>query len=84
MKKALIIGVSGFVGGYLAQELVDKGLEVYGADIDEGDSNKDIKFSKIDLLNEESIISVLSRIRPEYIINLAAISSVRRSWDIQV
>ena len=82
MKKALIIGVSGFVGGYLAQELIDNDIEVYGADINKGSLNKDIKFLELNLLNKENIISVLSDTRPDYIINLAAISSVKSSWDM--
>lgn len=82
MKKALIIGVSGFVGGYLAQELVDNGIEVYGADINKGKLNEDIKFSEINLLDVESIINILNDSRPDYIINLAAISSVKSSWDM--
>lgn len=82
MKKALIVGVCGFVGGYLAQELIDNGIEVYGADIKKGKLNNNIKFLEIDLLNKESIISVLTESRPDYVINLAAISSVKGSWDI--
>ena len=82
MKKALIIGISGFVGGYLAQELMDNGIEVYGADIHKGKLNDNIKFMQINLINQESIISALTDIRPDYIINLAAISSVKSSWDM--
>ena len=82
MKKALIIGVSGFVGGYLSQELIDKGIEVYGADIKKGKLIDNVKFLGIDLLNKESIINSLTESRPDYIINLAAISSVKGSWDM--
>lgn len=82
MKKALIIGVSGFVGGYLAQELIENGIGVYGADINKGKLNNNIKFCEINLLNKDSIIGALSDIRPDYIINLAAISSVKSSWDM--
>ena len=72
MKKALIIGISGFVGGYLAQELMDNGIEVYGVDIHKGKLNDNIKFMQINLINQESIISALTDIRPDYIINLTA------------
>ncbi|MGH4049866.1 MAG: GDP-mannose 4,6-dehydratase [Clostridium sp.] len=81
MKKALIIGISGFVGGYLAQELMDNGVEVYGADINKGKLNDNIKFMQVNLLDQGSIINALSDVRPDYIINLAAISSVKVSWD---
>lgn len=82
MKKALIIGVSGFVGGYLSQELIENDIEVYGVDISKGQLDDSIKFSEMNLLNEESIINTLSDIRPDYIINLAAISSVGISWKM--
>jgi len=82
LKKALIIGISGFVGGYLAKELIDNGIEVYGADIKKGELNDNIKFIRINLLEQGSIINALSDIRPDFIINLAAISSVKGSWDM--
>lgn len=82
MKSALIIGISGFVGGYLSEELIRNGIEVYGADIKELNiSNKTI-FRKIDLLDKDSVLQVLNEVRPDYIVNLAAISSVRISWDM--
>lgn len=82
LKRALIIGISGFVGGYLAEELLDNGIEVYGADINKGKLTKNINFLEINLLNKESIIDALIDIRPNYIINLAAISSVKSSWEM--
>lgn len=79
--KALIIGVSGFVGEYLAEELFNNNVEVYGADIAEGLDNKYVKFLKLNLLCKEEIIKVLEELKPDYIINLAAISSVKYSWE---
>lgn len=82
MKKALIIGISGFVGSYLSDELIKNNIQVVGADIKEISKSDEITFRKIDLLNKETIIEALIEEKPDYIINLAAISSVRMSWNI--
>lgn len=89
LKRALIIGVLGFVGEYLTQELVNNSIEVYGADIKECNDAGDInacslmrKLLKIDLIKREDIALVLKEIQPDYIINLAGISSVKLSWQI--
>lgn len=83
MKKVLIIGVNGFVGTHLSNELTNNGYECYGADINISNlTNSNIELFKLDILDKYSIISVLKEIKPNYIINLAAISSVRVSWEI--
>jgi len=82
LKRALIIGISGFVGGYLAKELMGNDIEVYGADIKEHNIGDNISFRKIDLLDKVSTINLLNDVKPDYIINLAAISSVKSSWDM--
>lgn len=79
MKKALIIGSLGFVGEYLINELEDNEIKCFGADIKE--ISKDNYF-KMDLLNKNDIENVLQQIEPDYIINLAAVSSVKQSWLI--
>ncbi len=81
MKRALIIGICGFVGEYLADELFNNGIEVYGADIKEGLTKDYVNFVKLDLLSKADINRVLTEVNPDYIINLAAISSVKFSWS---
>jgi len=82
--KALILGVNGFVGQYMSEELLDNNIEVYGVDLQDISKSKDEKllYSKVNLLNKLEVFEIIQSIRPDYIINLAAISSVKRSWDI--
>ncbi len=82
MKKALIFGISGFVGDYLAKELINNGYEVTGSDVSDFNGMSDIDFFKADLLNAEEITNLVLKIKPEVIFNLAAISSVGLSWKI--
>lgn len=82
MKKVvLIFGVSGFVGKYLAAEFQDHGYEVYGCDISVSANIKDsVKYIKCDILDAVQTRQVIYQIKPAYIVNLAAISSVSYSW----
>ncbi|MGG7178118.1 GDP-mannose 4,6-dehydratase [Clostridium paraputrificum] len=83
MKKVLIIGANGFVGTHLARELKNNSYICLGADLNDiSDNNEFDSVYKLNILDEESINIVLEKTRPDYIINLAAISSVKKSWDI--
>lgn len=82
--KALIIGVNGFVGQYMTEELLNNNIDVYGVDLQDkyiGINNK-ISYSKMNLLNKAEVHKTVQLIKPDYIINFAAISSVRKSWMI--
>ena len=81
MKKLLIFGYSGFVGPYLAKEFADDGYEVYGCDINEPSDNC-VAFFRCNILQFDDVDSVISKILPDVIINLAAISSVGQSWNV--
>ncbi|TCL59346.1 GDP-4-dehydro-6-deoxy-D-mannose reductase [Kineothrix alysoides] len=82
MKKALIIGASGFVGGYLARHLLDEcDMEVYATKLPYQDiEDENIKKYDLDILEKEEIVSLLFEIRPDYIFHLAAQSSVGMAW----
>ena len=67
--KTLVIGASGFVGGYLVRELEAAGHKVTAVDIPE-----------VNLLDREGVDSLLEKAKPDYVVNLAAISSVGASW----
>lgn len=83
MKKALIFGVSGFVGSYLSYELKQNGYEVYGSDVIKSKILPEfVRFSNSDILNSESVQNLLESIMPTHVINLAAISNVGLSWKI--
>lgn len=85
-KKALVTGIAGFVGGHLAELLLDKGFEVYGLtrprskmDHIESIINK-LHLEDADILDSHSLYTTISRIKPDYIFHLAAQSFVPTSW----
>lgn len=83
MKKVLIFGVSGFVGRYLVQEFLDHSYEVFGSDkIKPENLPSEVKFEIADLLYTVKIEELVTKVAPDIIINLAAISSVGASWKI--
>ena len=83
MKKILIFGVGGFVGPYLAQEFLDEGYEVYGSDIVRGERlQREVTFYQADLLLADAVSQIIYNVKPNIIVNLAAVSSVGQSWKI--
>lgn len=77
MKKALITGSQGFVGGYLRQELEANGYHVTGLDIQAGDG-----VLTIDLLNSNKVEKLISEMVPDVIFHLAGQANVAKSWII--
>ena len=94
MKRALITGINGQDGSYLAEFLLEKGYEVWG--ILRRNSNpesqtsriqhifKDIKLVYGDLTDIASLNSIIHQCRPHEIYNLAAQSHVRISFDMPI
>jgi GDP-4-dehydro-6-deoxy-D-mannose reductase len=83
IKSVLIFGASGFVGKYLFEELQANGYTVYGSDISQPRSHIPFeKFFSADILNGKAITDIVQSVKPKFIINLAAISSVSQSWKI--
>ena len=88
-KRALITGITGQDGSYLAELLLDKGYEVYGLTRRLSMANywriehllDRITLLPGDLLDQLSLIRVLDRVRPHEFYNLAAMSFVPASWD---
>ena len=91
MKKALITGIRGQDGAYLAKFLLEKGYEVWGADRRSGDSSnwrlkelgieKDVKIVYMDLLELTNIMRVIEKVQPDEVYNLAAQSFVGASFE---
>ncbi len=91
MKKALITGINGQDGSYLAEFLLDKGYEVHGTlkrnSVSENQTSRiDHIFGKVklhyaDLTDLASLIWVLQEVKPDEVYNLAAQSHVRISFD---
>src|SRR5262245_915680 len=88
-KRALITGITGQDGSYLAELLLDKGYEVFGAVRRASTSNywriehllQRITLKPADLLDQLSLIRLIDDVKPEEVYNLAAMSFVPASWD---
>ena len=91
-KKALITGVTGQDGSYLAELLLEKGYEVHGMvrrsstekreRIEHLNGNEHFHLHYGDLADSMSIVRLVSTIRPDEIYNLAAQSHVGVSFDV--
>src|SRR5262245_10612131 len=89
MKKALITGVTGQDGSYLAEWLLQQGYEVHGvvrrASTETFERirhlGERIRLHQADLLDQLSLIEVLERVGPDEVYNLAAMSFVPTSWQ---
>jgi GDPmannose 4,6-dehydratase len=89
MKRALITGISGQDGSYLAELLLEKGYEVHGM----VRRSSEEKFERIahlrgrvqlhqgDLLDQFSLAALLQTVKPDEVYNLAAQSFVPTSWS---
>ena len=92
MKKALITGVTGQDGSYLAEFLLEKGYEVHGitrrasisntARIDHLIAKNAITLHDGDLSDSSSLVRIISLVQPDEIYNLAAQSHVQVSFDV--
>ena len=88
-KTALISGITGQDGSYLAELLLDKGYKVYGVVRRLSAPNvwriqhllERITLLQADLLDQLSLIKVVEQSRPDEFYNLAAMSFVPSSWD---
>ena len=88
-KRALITGISGQDGSYLAELLLDKGYEVTGIVRRSSAPNlwriehllDRVDLRPADLLDQLSIMKVIAEVRPHELYNLAAMSFVPASWD---
>ncbi|PHR89030.1 MAG: GDP-mannose 4,6-dehydratase [Leeuwenhoekiella sp.] len=91
-KKALITGVTGQDGSYLAKFLLDKGYQVVGTTRNRSESNlanlkflsihEQIELALVDLEDKSAVENLISTYKPHEIYNLAAQSSVGQSFKI--
>jgi GDPmannose 4,6-dehydratase len=88
-KRALITGITGQDGSYLAELLLEKGYEVYGMIRRSSAPNlwriqgivDRVVLKPADLLDQLSLLRLVDEVRPAEIYNLAAMSFVPASWD---
>ena len=89
MKTALITGVNGQDGSYLADFLLDKGYRIYGMErrtsrknrVNTGHLEGQITFINGDLGDQNSLLRVIKESNPDEIYNLGAMSFVGESWN---
>jgi len=88
-KKALITGITGQDGSYLAEFLLEKGYQVFGmirrSSYEKLDRiahiEKDIELIQGDLLDQNSLHNAIALVQPDEVYNLAAMSFVPTSWN---
>ncbi len=88
-KRAIITGVTGQDGSYLAELLLEKGYEVTGVVRRSSSPNlwriehllDRISLRPADLLDQQSMMRIIQDVRPHEFYNLAAMSFVPASWD---
>jgi GDPmannose 4,6-dehydratase len=88
MKKALITGITGQDGSYLAELLLAKGYQVHGVVRRSSTENFErighltgsVRLHQADLLDQSSLTEVVHEVRPQEVYNLAAQSFVPTSW----
>jgi GDPmannose 4,6-dehydratase len=89
MKNAIITGITGQDGSYLAELLLEKGYKVYGikrrtSDLNYGNVEHlkdDIEFIYADMADLPSLITAVKKAKPDEVYNLAAQSFVQTSWE---
>jgi GDPmannose 4,6-dehydratase len=89
MPRALITGITGQDGHYLAEHLLKQGYDVWG--MIRGQSNPkqleleralpDVRLVEGDLLDQASLMNSMHKVQPDEIYNLAAVSFVMLSWN---
>lgn len=84
--KVLITGINGFTGVHLEKYLIDQGFNVHGTVLDIPKKDNHIQ---CDISKKEQVNTVISKIRPDYVIHIAAVSFVGESnssliYDVNV
>lgn len=78
--KALIIGGAGFVGGYLIKELAASGYEVHATCLENEKITEKCSVHNLNILERDSVKTLLDEVMPDVVYHLAAQSSVSVSW----
>ena len=88
-RTALITGVAGFAGSWLAEELLSHGYRVFGTllprePLDNIRSiQKQLSLAKLDILDTSACRKLVATVKPDHIFHLAAIASVGRSFELE-
>ena len=77
--RALITGVEGQDGYFLAKELSEKGYEVFGGYLAKPNLELDCSLVELDVTNLEAVENLIQKVKPEVIFHLAGISNVAQA-----
>ncbi|MGW5172074.1 GDP-mannose 4,6-dehydratase [Streptomyces nodosus] len=88
-KRALITGITGQDGSYLAEHLLSQGYQVWGLIRGQANPRKlrvsrlasELSFVDGDLMDQGSLVSAVDKVQPDEVYNLGAISFVPMSWQ---
>ncbi|GFH34440.1 GDP-mannose 4,6-dehydratase [Streptomyces pacificus] len=88
-KRALITGITGQDGSYLAEHLIREGYQVWGLMRGQANPHKmrvsrlvsELSFVDGDLMDQASLVSAVDLVQPDEVYNLGAISFVPMSWQ---
>jgi GDPmannose 4,6-dehydratase len=88
-RRALITGITGQVGPYLAEHLLAEGYDVFGLVRGHGNSRlpalgrelPDLRLVSGEMLDQSSLVEALNRVQPDEVYNLASASFVPLSWQ---
>ncbi|HVT01330.1 MAG TPA: GDP-mannose 4,6-dehydratase [Patescibacteria group bacterium] len=84
--KALITGVTGFAGSFLAENLISAGYEVSGTYLNDNSVNNvsaisdKLTLHKVDLQNALEVNELIKNLKPDYVFHLAALTSPAESF----
>jgi GDP-4-dehydro-6-deoxy-D-mannose reductase len=84
--RVLITGATGFAGGHLIRALEAEGpsaFEIFGTSYPDAPQPSGGKIFFLDLRSEKDVTKFVGEVRPDWIFHLAAISNVRRSWQMR-
>jgi GDP-4-dehydro-6-deoxy-D-mannose reductase len=83
--RALVIGGGGFAGRHLIEKLLQNtGLDVFGTKL-KGENTDEffgIDFSELNIIEPDAVLSVIDRIKPDFVYHLAAQSSAALAWKL--
>lgn len=79
--KNLLIGGSGFVGGYLIEKLMALGQEIVVTKLPHEATRYPVAYADLDVTDAEQVETLISSVKPDRIYHLAAQSSVKVSWE---
>jgi len=89
LKKILITGIDGFAGGYMARLCLEKGAKVYGTTYKGGTTKgidkirSKLELFECDISDAKKVAEIIKKVKPDWIVHLAAQTFVPDSWKDQ-